>query len=143
MENLLSITTFMPLVAALILAFFLRGNDPAAQANAKWLALIATSATFLVSLFVLFGFNPQETGFQFVEERTWLMGLQYKMGVDGISVLFVMLTTFLMPITIAACWGVETRVKEYMIAFLVLETLMLGVFMALDMVLFICYLWAV
>jgi NADH-quinone oxidoreductase subunit M len=136
MENLLSIITFMPLVAALILAVFLRGDDPAAQANAKWLALIATSATFVVSLFVLFGFNPADTGFQFIEEREWLMGLKYKMGVDGISVLFVMLTTFLMPITIAACWNVETRVKEYMIAFLVLETLMLGVFMALDLVLF-------
>jgi NADH-quinone oxidoreductase subunit M len=65
-----------------------------------------------------------------------VLGLTYKMGVDGISVLFVMLTTFLMPITIASCWTVETRVKEYMIAFLVLETLMLGVFCALDLVLF-------
>jgi hypothetical protein len=64
------------------------------------------------------------------------MGLQYKMGVDGISVLFVMLTTFLMPLTIAACWDVTHRVKEYMIAFLLLETLMLGVFTALDLVLF-------
>ena len=136
MDNLLSIITFLPLVAALILAFFLRGNDPAAQANAKWLALIATTATFIVSLFVLIGFEPSNTEFQFVEERDWLIGLKYKMGVDGISVLFVMLTTFLMPITIAACWNVETRVKEYMIAFLVLETLMLGVFMALDLVLF-------
>ncbi len=136
MDNLLSIITFMPMVAALILGFFLRGDDPAAQANAKWLALIATTATFLVSLFVLFGFEPSNTDFQFVEERDWLIGLKYKMGVDGISVLFVMLTTFLMPITIAACWNVETRVKEYMIAFLMLETLMLGVFMALDLVLF-------
>jgi NADH-quinone oxidoreductase subunit M len=92
--------------------------------------------TFLVSLFILIGFNPQDTGFQFVEERTWIMGLNYKMGVDGISILFVMLTTFLMPIVIASCWSVNTRVKEYMIAFLLLETLMLGVFMALDLVLF-------
>jgi NADH-quinone oxidoreductase subunit M len=71
-----------------------------------------------------------------VEERDWLLGLQYKMGVDGISVLFVMLTTFLMPLVIASCWNVEHRLKEYMIAFLFLETLMLGVFMALDLVLF-------
>ena len=71
-----------------------------------------------------------------VEERAWLLGLNYKMGVDGISVLFVMLTTFLMPLVIASCWNVTDRVKEYMIAFLLLETLMLGVFMALDMVLF-------
>ena len=136
MEHLLSIITFIPLVAAAILALFLRGDDEAAQRNAKWLALLATSATFLVSLFLLTGFDPADTGFQFVEEYDWILGLQYKMGVDGISVLFVLLTTFLMPVTIAACWDVEVRVKEYMIAFLVLETLMLGVFCALDLVLF-------
>ena len=136
MDNLLSIITFIPAVAAGILALFLRGDDPAAQRNAKWLALLATTATFLVSLFVLFGFDPQDTGFQFVEEYDWILGLKYKMGVDGISVLFVMLTTFLMPLTIASCWDVQTRVKEYMIAFLMLETLMLGVFCALDLVLF-------
>ena len=137
MENqLLSIITFLPLVAALILALFMRGEDAAAQRGAKWLALFVTSATFLISLFVLIGFDPANTGFQFVEERPWILGLNYRMGVDGISVLFVMLTTFLMPITILSCWGVETRVKEYMIAFLVLETLMLGVFCALDLVLF-------
>jgi len=136
MDNLLSITTFIPAIAAGILALFLRGDDEAAQRNAKWLAMAATAMTFVVSLFILIGFNPQDTGFQFVEERTWIMGLNYKMGVDGISILFVMLTTFLMPIVIASCWSVNTRVKEYMIAFLLLETLMLGVFMALDLVLF-------
>lgn len=136
MDNLLSIVTFIPALAALILALFLRGNDEAAALNAKWVALIATSITFLVSLFILSGFDSSDTGFQMVEEREWLMGLKYKLGVDGISVLFVMLTTFMMPLTIAASWNVSTRVKEYMIAFLVLETLMLGVFMALDLVLF-------
>jgi NADH-quinone oxidoreductase subunit M len=123
-------------VAALILALFLRGEDEAAQRNAKWLALVATSATFLISLILLFTFDPQDTGFQHVEEREWILGLNYKLGVDGISVLFVMLTTFLMPITIGACWKVSHRVKEYMIAFLLLETLMIGVFVALDLVLF-------
>jgi NADH-quinone oxidoreductase subunit M len=136
MDNLLSIVTFIPAVSALILAVFLRGDDEAANRNAKWLALIATSATFLISLGILSQFDPGNTGFQFVEQADWLLGLQYKMGVDGISVLFVMLTTFIMPLTIAASWNVETRVKEYMIAFLLLETLMLGVFMALDLVLF-------
>ena len=136
MDNLLSIVTFIPALAAAILAIFLRGDDAAANGNAKWLALIATGATFLVSLFILAGFDANDTGFQFVEQREWLLGLQYKMGVDGISVLFVMLTTFMMPLVIAASWNVETRVKEYMIAFLLLETLMLGVFMALDLVLF-------
>ncbi|NBT31176.1 MAG: NADH-quinone oxidoreductase subunit M [Rhodobacteraceae bacterium] len=136
MDNLLSITTFIPAVAAAILALFLRGDDAAAQLNAKRVALFATIATFVVSLFILAGFDPSDTGFQFVEEKPWLSGLQYKMGVDGISVLFVMLTTFLMPLVIWSAWDVNRRVKEYMIAFLLLETLMLGVFMALDLVLF-------
>ncbi len=136
MDNLLSIVTFLPLVAALILIIFLRGEDEAAQLNAKRLALAATGLTFLISLFILTGFDPNDTGFQLVEEAEWLFGLTYKVGVDGISVLFVLLTTFLMPITIAACWGVTHRVKEYMVALLILETLMIGVFVALDLVLF-------
>ncbi len=136
MGNLLSLVTFIPAVAAAILALFLRGSDEASARNAKWLALAATVLTFLVSLKLLFGFDPHAAGFQFVEERTWIAGLHYKMGVDGLSVLFVMLTTALMPLTIGACWTVESRVKEYMIAFLVLETLMLGTFAALDLVLF-------
>ena len=136
MENLLSIVTFIPAVAALIMALFLRGDDEAARLNAKRLALTATSITFLVSIFILTGFDPENTDFQFVEESDWIFGLTYKVGVDGISVLFVMLTTFLMPITILSCWKVEHRVKEYMIAFLMLETLMIGVFVALDLVLF-------
>ncbi len=136
MDNLLSLITFLPAIAALILALFARGDDPAAQRNAKWVALTATGASFLISLGLLAGFDPANPGFQFVEEADWIVGLKYRMGVDGISILFVMLTTFLMPITILACWSVETRVKDYMIAFLLLETLMLGVFCALDLVLF-------
>jgi len=136
MDNILSIVTFIPAVAALIMALFLRGDDEAARKNAKWIAMFATSATFLASLFILSGFDSSNTEFQMVEEASWLMGLQYKMGVDGISILFVMLTTFMMPLVIAASWNVEVRVKEYMIAFLMLETLMLGVFMSLDLVLF-------
>ena len=136
MTSLLSIIIFLPMVAAAIMALFLRGDDEAAQRNAKWLALIATTATFVVSLALLFQFDAENPGFQFVEERPWILGLTYKMGVDGISILFVMLTTFLMPLTIGACWNVKVRVKEYMIAFLALETLMLGVFCALDLVLF-------
>ncbi|GAA4223778.1 NADH-quinone oxidoreductase subunit M [Sagittula marina] len=136
MSNLLSIVTFLPALAALILAVFLRGDDAAAQRNAKWLALIASAATFVISLFILAQFDPSNTGFQMLEEGEWLMGLSYRMGVDGISVLFVMLTTFMMPLVIWASWDVKTRVTEYMIAFLMLETLMLGVFMALDLVLF-------
>src|SRR5690606_32874256 len=135
-QQLLSIITFVPLVAAVIMALFLRGDDAAAQMGAKRLALFTTTATFLVSLFLLSGFDPGNTGFQFVVEREWILGLTYRMGVDGISILFVMLTTFLMPIVIWSCWEVTARVKDYMIAFLVLETLMIGVFTALDLVLF-------
>ena len=136
MGNILSLTTFLPLLGAVILALFLRGDDEAAQRNAKWVALVTTVVTFICSMFILTNFDPNNTGFQMVETREWLLGLQYKMGVDGISILFVMLTTFLMPLVIASCWDVKARVKEYMIAFLILETLMLGVFLALDLVLF-------
>ncbi|WP_430449225.1 NADH-quinone oxidoreductase subunit M [Rhodophyticola sp.] len=135
-NSLLSIVTFLPMAAALIMALFLRGDDAMAQQNAKWLALAATTATFIISLAILFEFDPDQTGFQLVVEREWLLGLTYKLGVDGISVLFVMLTTFLMPLVIAACWDVTHRVKDYMIALLILETLMIGVFVALDLVLF-------
>src|SRR5210317_202902 len=135
-NHLLSIVTFVPALAALILMVLARGQDAAANLVAKRFALIATSATFLLSLFILAQFDSQNTGFQMVETADWILGLQYKMGVDGISVLFVLLTTFMMPLVIYASWDVSHRVKEYMIAFLVLETLILGVFMALDLFLF-------
>ena len=136
MTNLLTLVTFLPLVGALILVAFLRGNDAMAQLNAKRLALLVTMATFLLSLAVLTGFDPSNPDFQFVEEGEWMAGLTYKMGVDGLSLPFVMLTTFFFPLTIYASWAVDTRVKEYMACFLLLETLILGVFTSLDMILF-------
>ncbi len=137
MENLLSIITFLPLLGAAILVVFLRGDDEYAQRNAKVLALVTTLATFVISAVAIYSeFDPSNTGFQMVEEHKWLAGLTYKLGVDGISVLFVMLTTFLMPVVIGACWTVSHRVKEYMVLFLLLETLMIAVFCALDLVLF-------
>ena len=134
---LLSIVTFLPLVGVLFI-LAVRGDDDGAQTNIRRVALITTVFTFLVSLLVWVHFDVDEPGFQLVEEMPWLGGMMvYKMGVDGISMLFVILTTFLMPFCILASWeSVHTRVKEYMIAFLVLETLMIGVFSALDMVLF-------
>ena len=105
--------------------------------NARWIALWTTLITFFVSLLIWWNFDTTTAGFQFVEEYDWLGPLKYKMGVDGISMLFVILTTFLMPLCILASWeAIQDRVKEYMIAFLVLETLMLGVFCALDLALF-------
>ena len=130
---LLSIVMFLPLVGALIIGFL----NPEAKGNARWIALWTTIVTFLVSLIVWFNFNSTNGGFQFIEQRDWLGVFKFKLGVDGISVLFVILTTFLLPLCVLSSWVViQDRVKEYMIAFLVLETLMIGVFCALDLVLF-------
>jgi NADH-quinone oxidoreductase subunit M len=129
---ILSLTTFAPLVGALaILAM------PDAS-KARWIALGTTIVTFVLSLVMLAGFNRFDPGFQLVEKLEWMGGgISYHMGVDGISILFVILTTALMPFAIAASWeSVENRVAEYMVAFLVLETMMIGVFCALDLVLF-------
>ncbi|MFG1349823.1 NADH-quinone oxidoreductase subunit M [Xanthobacter autotrophicus] len=134
---ILSVVTFLPLVGALFI-LVVRGDDEVAARNARWVALWTTLVTFVVSLLLLTGFDPAAPGFQFVEKTAWLGELAaYHMGVDGISLPFVILTTFLMPFCILASWeSVNKRVKEYMIAFLVLETLMIGTFSALDLVLF-------
>ena len=137
---ILSLVTFLPLLGAVFIACL---HDDAKR-NARWIALWTTLITFVVSIPIWTGFDNANAGFQFVENAAWLGVLKYKMGVDGISMLFVMLTTFLMPLCIMASWeSVETRVKEYMIAFLVLETLMLGVFCALDLILFYLFFEAV
>ena len=135
--GLLTGLIFLPLVgAAFILA--LRGDDEATRNNARWAALLTTLVTFVLSLWAWKLFDSASANFQLVEEHAWLgSGLVYKLGVDGMSMPFVLLTTFLMPFCIAASWEtIQHRVKEYMIAFLVLETLMIGVFCALDLVLF-------
>jgi NADH-quinone oxidoreductase subunit M len=127
----------LPLVgAAFILA--LRGDDEATKRNARWAALITTVLTFVLSLVAWGRFDIGNPGFQLIEQKAWLGDtMLYKLGVDGISMPFVLLTTFLVPFCIAASWdSINTRVREYMIAFLVLETLMIGVFAALDLVLF-------
>ncbi|MBC2859588.1 NADH-quinone oxidoreductase subunit M [Stappia sp. 28M-7] len=134
---LLSITTFLPLVGVFFI-LLVRGEDEGAKENMRRVALITTVFTFIVSLFIWGGFDAANPGFQFQESGEWLgANMGYRMGVDGISMLFVILTTFLMPFCILASWqSVQLRVKEYMIAFLVLETLMIGVFCALDLVMF-------
>lgn len=132
--GVLSLVTFFPLIGAIAIA----AQHREAKGNARWIALYTTLFTFGVSLYIWAHFDYTTPGFQFLEEMAWLDGtIKYKMGLDGISVLFVVLTAFLMPLCIIASWqSVDTRVKEYMIAFLVLETLMIGVFCALDLVLF-------
>jgi NADH-quinone oxidoreductase subunit M len=131
--GVLSLCTFFPLVGALLIAV----QNREAKANARWIALYTTLFTLGVALWIWAHFDNTTAAFQLKEEMSWLEGsIKYKMGVDGISVLFVVLTAFLMPLCIIASWEVETRVKEYLIAFLVLESLMIGVFCALDLVLF-------
>ena len=137
---ILSTITFLPLVGVALL-LFIGDESEAARKNIRWISLFTTIATFLVSVFIWTGFDTANAGFQFIENKPWLdSGIRYHLGVDGISMLFVILTTFLMPFCILASWeSIETRLKSYMIAFLVLETLMIGVFSALDIVLFYVY----
>ena len=127
----------LPLIGALLI-LVLRGEGEATLNNARWIALWTTLITFALSVVAWERFNPAEPGFQLIEQHDWFSHvILYKLGVDGISIPFVLLTTFLMPLCIAASWtSIQTRVREYMIAFLVLETLMIGVFVALDLVLF-------
>src|SRR6202008_1934815 len=112
--------------------------DRAVQRNARWIALWFTLGTLAASLTLIWRFDPSSPEFQFVEKKPWLGGtITYHMGVDGISLPFVILTTGLMPLCILASWApIQRRVKEYMIAFLVLETMMVGTFAALDLTLF-------
>jgi NADH-quinone oxidoreductase subunit M len=134
---ILSIVTFLPAVGAAFI-FLIRGDEAIVARNARNVALWTTLITFAVSILLWTGFDITTADFQFVEKKTWIAdGIDYHMGIDGISMLFIMLTTFLMPICILASWkSVNTRVKEYMIAFLLLETMMVGVFSALDLVVF-------
>ena len=140
MTGILSLITNAPLVGVLgilILRLFGKPEDPKTVEASKWIALVATLATLALSVLLVVRFDPNEAGFQFLEEIPWFAGLNYRMGVDGISVLFVLLTAFLMPLCIAASWrSIENRVLDYMIAFLVLETLVIGVFTALDLFVF-------
>jgi NADH-quinone oxidoreductase subunit M len=141
MAGILTLTTFTPLlgVAAILIlrAFATPEKAEAVKRNARWIALWVTLATLAFSVLMVANFDCSQPGFQFVEHLPWFAGADYRMGVDGISVLFVVLTAFLMPLCIAASWrSVQDRVAEYMIAFLVLETLMIGVFCALDLILF-------
>ena len=135
---ILSLVTFLPLLgAALILA--VRGDSETVARQARYIALWTTLITFALSLFIWIGFNPTTSAFQFEERAEWLpqYKITYRMGVDGISMLFVILSTFLMPLCVLASWhAIEKMVREYMVAFLALETMMIGMFCAMDMVLF-------
>src|ERR1700753_1483331 len=134
---ILSVVTFLPAIGALLI-YLSRGDDEAARRNSRWIALWTTLVTFVVSLILVWRFDPAQTDFQFVEKASWLAtGITYHMGIDGISLPLIILTTAIMPLCIIASWrSVTMRVREYMMAFLILETLMVGTFAALDLVLF-------
>ena len=135
---ILSLTIFLPLVGVLFM-LMVRGDEQSVARNSRAIALWTSLATFAVSLAAWAGYDPRNAGFQLGEEVHWIpaLGINYRVGVDGISIFFVLLSTLLTPICVLASWSAITkRVREYMIAFLVLETLMVGMFCALDLVLF-------
>lgn len=133
----LTLVTFFPLLGVLVILFF---NQE--QKNAiRWIALITSLATFGLSLWVLMQFNPDNPDLQLRLEVPWIQvanwNIAYHMGIDGLSILLMLLTTFLTPISILSTWtAVEERVKDFMIFFLLLEVGMVGVFVALDLFLF-------
>jgi len=135
---ILSLVTFLPLVGA-IFCLVVNGPKEAVDRNCRSAALITSLVTFLISLLLWIHFDSTKAGFQFEEKLAWVPALDigYHMGIDGISLFFVLLSTLLTPICILASWeSVHVRVKEYMVAFLVLETFMVGMFCALDLALF-------
>lgn len=134
---LLTLITFGPLVGALMIMLFARGDEKAS--NARWVALWSSSFVFLVSLLIWAQFDPTNPGFQMKETYEWFpeFNIAFRLGIDGISLYFILLSTFLTPICILASWtSVDKRVSEYMAAFLALETFMVGMFCALDMIAF-------
>ena len=135
---ILSLVTWLPLVGCLVL-MSIRGDEAVVAQNARWTALWTSLVVFAISLILWVKFDPAQAGYQFYESLEWLPEFKvgYRMGVDGVSVLFVLLATALTPICILASWeSVKTRVREYMIAFLVLETMMVGMFSAADFIVF-------
>ena len=143
---LLSLLIAIPMFGAFIILVMIRGDEEIVARNSRWVALWTSAAVFVLSLFLWTNFDGSTADFQFVERYQWMTGLDiaYHVGVDGISVLFVILTTLLTPLCIMASWNaIKDRVKEYMIAFLILETMMIGMFSALDLVIFYVFFEAV
>src|SRR5262249_30452533 len=141
--NLITITTFLPLVGAVVLLLYSvifgrEGDQEKLDERYRWIALIVTIITFTLSLSVVGEFNSSISTPQLTQQAPWIssLGASYFVGVDGISIWLVVLTTFLMPISVLASWGVTKRVREYMLFMLVLETGMIGVFVAWDLLLF-------
>jgi NADH-quinone oxidoreductase subunit M len=135
----LSIITFLPAAGALLILAtraMLPGRDPGFDRGVKLIALIISLITFVVSLIALFGFDASNANYQFVEFHPWALGAAYHMGVDPLAMSLLILTTALTPLCILSSWSIEKQVSSYMILFLLLETLMIGVFCAMDLLLF-------
>ena len=134
---ILSILIFMPIVGIFFM-LLIRNNDDQSSQNLKHTALWIAFLNFIISLSLLFSFDLNNPDFQFVEKYAWIeSGISYHLGIDGVSILFVILTTMLVPICILASYeSIKFSVKEYLISFLALETFMIGVFCSLDLVLF-------
>src|ERR1700749_807364 len=135
---ILSLITWLPMVGAIVI-MAVRGDEETVASNARWTALWTSLLVLALSLVLWVKFDPRQPGFQFNESVSWLphYRIAYKMGVDGISVLFVLLSTVLTPICILASWeSIHTRVREFMLSFLILETMMVGMFCATDFIVF-------
>ena len=134
---ILSSITFLPLIGAFFI-FFTRSEKNQSDKNSIYLSLFTSFTNFFLALFLWYSFDPTTYDFQFVEENTWISGfIKFKFGIDGISILFILLTAFITPICIISCINsIKSRLKEFLIAILVLETFMIGVFCSLDLVIF-------
>ena len=136
---LLSYLMLLPLLGALIILLVVRGDYEHSANEARTIALFTTTVTFIVSLLAWFGFDSKTAEYQFVEKQDWFLGLNisYHLGIDGISLFMLLLTTFLMPICILCSWeSIKTRVRAYMVSFLLLEMMVIGVFVSLDVIMF-------
>ena len=132
---ILSTLIFLPLISSI---FILLSREKASNNSPIYISLFSSIATFLLSIFLWYSLDINTSDFQFVEEKSWINNfIKFKLGVDGISILFIVLTTFITPICIISCVNsIKVRVKEFLIAILILETFMIGVFCSLDLVIF-------
>jgi len=134
---ILSAIIFIPLIGALFI-LITKGSQKTVVKNSKYVAIFTSLANFFLSIFLWYSFDVSTSEFQFVEEKNWMEGfINYQLGIDGISILFILLTTFIAPICIfSGIHSIKFKLKEFLIAILVMETLMLGVFCSLDLVIF-------
>ena len=134
---ILSAIIFIPLIGAFFI-FVTKGIQKNVEKNSKYVAIFSSLTNFLLSIFLWYSFDTTTADFQFVEKKKWMEGfINFQLGVDGISILFILLTTFIAPVCIfSAIHSIKFKIKEFLIAILVMETLMLGVFCSLDLVIF-------